>query len=175
MSRPVITIIASLALIAGVTAAGVAYAHGYRGGPHDGPVHYGPGMHTPGMGYGFPHRAPGHGWRPDGEHRLMHFAGHLELSDEQREAVEEVFDRERSEKRQIRDSMRDNRHAMQETMRGKGYGSEFERLAERHGDLIADMIKLRARTFASIRDLLTDEQQERLRSGRDHDDFFGWH
>lgn len=175
MSRSFVTIITGLALIAGVTVAGLAYAHGYRMGPHHARVHYEPGMYAPGMEYGFPHGMPGPGWRDDGEHRLMHFAGHLDLSDEQRDAIREIFDRMRSRQRELGDALRDNRRAMTDAMHNKGYGTDFERMADRHGGLVADMIKLRAETHASIREVLTKEQRARLPFDHDYGDFYDRH
>lgn len=159
-----LSILASLLLIIAVAATGLAYGHGYSPGRLYGPHHDQPYMHMPGMGYDDRHHGPGHRMWSDGERRLMHFARHLDLTDDQRDAIREIFDSSRTKKRELRDAMRDNRRAMADAMRDEGYGPEFERLAERQGGLIADLIALRAETYGSIQDLLTEDQRERLRS-----------
>jgi Spy/CpxP family protein refolding chaperone len=49
---------------------------------------------------------------------------------------------------------------------GAGDEAAIDELADRHGDLMAEMIKLRAANHARMQGLLTDEQREQMRQHR---------
>ncbi|MGE0372770.1 MAG: Spy/CpxP family protein refolding chaperone [Gammaproteobacteria bacterium] len=154
MNRNTSSLIATGVLLAAMTATGVALAHdGY------------PGPRAPGPEYGwFGYDRPHHG--PRGHHGmsgLSYLAEELDLSTEQRKTIRDIMDKSRSQARELGESMVENREQMDEVLDDKGYGADFDKLARRQGELIGEMIMLRAKTRARIEGALTEEQRERFR------------
>lgn len=95
----------------------------------------------------------------------------LDLSDEQREQVRGVIDAARPEFRKIADGLRANRKEMRGAMHSETFDEQaVRRIADRQGDLVADMIVLRGKVKSQVSALLTEEQRQQLRRdfGRHH-------
>jgi Spy/CpxP family protein refolding chaperone len=86
---------------------------------------------------------------------MLHMLERLEVTDEQREKIWAVMDK--------------NRRALRQAMRAGPYDAALVRqLADRQGQLKADMIVLGAQGRQEIRALLTPEQQERFKEMKKH-------
>lgn len=168
------SLIATGVLLAATIFTGMAFAHD----DHDGPRHMGHAY--PGAGYGGPgYWGPGygpHGYRGMGG--LSYLADELDLGKDQRKSIRDIMDKSRSHARELGESMIENREKMGDVLDEKGYGADFDKLARRQGELIGEMIMLRAKTRAQIEATLTAEQKERFQDYAD--DFcgrgpgFGW-
>lgn len=157
MKRTTSSLIAAGVLLATVTFTGVALAdNGYDGPRHMGRDHGWYGRHVPSYG------PPGHvrGGMMGG---LSYLADELDLSKEQREKIRDIVKKSRTQMRDLGESLGDNRDNMNEIFNEKGHGAEFDKLAHRQGELIGEMIILRAKTRAQIEGVLTAEQKERFR------------
>jgi Spy/CpxP family protein refolding chaperone len=90
----------------------------------------------------------------------------IDLSDEQREKVRSVIDAARPEFRKIADALRANHKEMRSTMRNDEFDEQaVRRVADRQGDLIADMIVLRGKLKSQVAAVLTPEQRQELHRG----------
>jgi Spy/CpxP family protein refolding chaperone len=155
MKRTKASIIAAGVLLAAATATGMAYAYDDYPGPH----HMGRGYGW--MGDNPPFYGP-HG-RHGMDHNLSYLADELDLSKDQRKSIRDITDKARSKSRELGESMIENREQMDDVMEDKGYGADFDKLARRQGDLIGQMIILRASIRAQIEGVLTAEQKEKFR------------
>lgn len=99
-----------------------------------------------------------HGHR--GEGGIEHMAERLNLTAEQRGAIREIVDRQRPQMRELRDKMRANREQLQALGQGGALDeTELRRLADAQGQLMAEMIVLRAKTRSEISAVLSEEQR----------------
>jgi len=90
----------------------------------------------------------------------------LDLSDEQRAQVRSVIDAARPEFRKVADAVRVNRKEMRALMRSDEFDERaVRRIADRQGDLVADMIVLRGKLKSQVAAVLTPEQRQELRRG----------
>ena len=107
-----------------------------------------------------------------------YLADRLDLSADQRKSIRDIFERSREDARKLRDAMLDNRVQLRDTLEAKGYGSQFEQLAKKQGELFGQMITLRGKARAQILNVLTEEQRKELkdlrmdRHDRDYDDWY---
>jgi len=142
---------------------------GYMGGPGSMPPPYwnqGPWMKGP-----FDMR--GHHGMPFRGHRHMDtdyadiLADRLDLTKEQRGAVDDIVKKSRREMRDLWEEHRDNRHDLHKMIRhGIQDQAAFGKLAEKQGQLTTRLIKLRAELRTRIVKILDENQQRRL-SGED--------
>ena len=168
-----------LALLLGAGMVGMAGAQGMHGGGMHGGGHGGVakgGMmeNCPMMGsqsrtgkrYG---KGPGsmRGGVMDPRHGEKEMMRRLDLDDDQRMQFRELRSEHRREEFARKADMMDLRDEMQELMAGDRPDPErvrelHGRMADVHGDMLADRIRLRN----EMRDRLTDEQREQLRERR---------
>ncbi len=107
-----------------------------------------------------------HGHR--GEGGIEHMAERLNLTAEQRGAIREIVDRKRPQMRELRDKMRANRERLQALGQGGALDeTELRRLADAQGQLMAEMIVLRAKTRSEISAVLSEEQRRQLEQMRE--------
>jgi len=95
----------------------------------------------------------------------------VNLSDEQRAQVRAVIDAARPGFRKVADSLRAHRKEMRGVMRSDAYDEgAVRRVADRQGELVAEMIVLRSKVKSQVAAVLTEEQRQELRkgSGRQH-------
>ena len=147
------------------------YGPGMGYGGH-GPMHrhegrgmygYGRGMHGPGANYGGMH-GPGYGGMPGGG---MGFGFGLDLSEEQRAEMGKLRNEMLPVMGELRGKMLANHEQLRALHRsGAADPAEIEKLADQKGDLMAEMIKLRAQHHARMQALLTEEQREKMREHR---------
>ncbi len=106
----------------------------------------------------------------DGPAHIERLADQLEVSAEQRTALREVVDTSRPQSRELMDRARANRRAFQALdPLAEDYSSRVEALAVEHGEISAQMLRLRAGQRAEIQAILTEEQRQqaaRLREGQ---------
>jgi Spy/CpxP family protein refolding chaperone len=117
----------------------------------------------------------------EGRDYYAYLADRLDLSDEQRRSVRDVLERARADARKLGETLRDNREQMRDNLEDKGYGPDFDRLAKKQGELIGQMISLRAKTRSQIMGVLSDGQKKALKDLRerrhhrdDYYDHYGW-
>jgi len=145
-------------LVAGVlvtmVAVGSVSAFQRGGGCGMGPM----GKHAA-AGYGM-HRGMGGRMMP-----MLRMMEKLEVTDEQREKIWAVMDKNRPAKRQQMTQMMKNRKAFREAERAEPFDAALvRRLAEDQGRSMAEMIVLRAQGRQEIKALLTPEQQAQFKA-----------
>ena len=119
--------------------------------------------------------ASAHG-RMGGDRQLERMAERLDLDDAQLESVRAIVDAHRAEQRALRDQLREGREQIRRLgAEGDFNEEEVEALAEVQGDIMAELIVLKASMHSRIAAVLTDEQREafaemgeRGRRGRGH-------
>jgi Spy/CpxP family protein refolding chaperone len=148
------SLVAAGFLLATVTVTGVALAHDYPGPRHMDPDRGWMGHGQPPYGGPYGHRGMGN---------LSYLEEELDLSEEQRKTIRSIMDKSRAQTRDLGEEMAENRTQMDDMLDDKGYGADFDKLARRQGELIGEMIMLRAKTRAQIEGALTAEQKERFR------------
>ncbi|MGF1529598.1 MAG: Spy/CpxP family protein refolding chaperone [Candidatus Competibacterales bacterium] len=116
-----------------------------------------------------------HGW---GHHRGGHpgprlerlidrLDGQLDLTPEQRSAMDAVVDTVRPELDALTREIRDSRRTVRRAGRTLPFQEDTVRtLADAHGQLVADAMVLRARTRAELLSVLSDEQRTALAERR---------
>lgn len=122
-------------------------AHGFDGGENGQREHF--AMDGDNMGPRIPHR----------------LAYRLGLSQEQRQALDDIADKHRSVLRQLRDSISDNGRALR---KARADDPKLQELAAAEGKAIADMIVLHKQIRAEVDNVLTDQQREKLKMLRHH-------
>lgn len=143
--RKSVTTLMLATMLTGTLAAGPLYAHPASGGCRHGD--HAMGVHGPG----------------GGEHRFMHFADRLNLTQAQRTTIRAVFDKARPQMRTLRDRMRHDRRALHELMAaGKADPAQVRKLADAQGRNVAEMIVLRSGIHRRIQAVLTPEQRQHL-------------
>lgn len=143
-------------------------ASGYMGDPGNMPPSYwgerpwmnGP-FGTPGY-QDMPFRTHRHHMRMDGDYADI-LADRLDLTKDQRKAMEDVVKKTRNEMRDLWEERQDNRHDLHKMIR---HGIEdqvaFDKLAENQGQLSTKLIKLRAELRTRVAKILDDDQRKRL-------------
>lgn len=128
-----------------------------------------------GPGYGRSSHHAGHGQCDHGKGRyLKRLARCLDVTDEQRAEFEAVMSKSRKQMAELRDEMRANRTQLRDLTRQAEFDEAAVRgMADRQGDLKAEMIVLRARQRSEIKALLTDEQIAQLDEMREGKHFRG--
>jgi len=144
--KVIVTIAASATLIVGAAAIswgagdGGYRDHGPAGGATGGPI-----MGRGGMG---------------GKFMLRALDRHLDLSDDQRVAIEAIIDASRTEGMALRQQMHATFEQIRSSVELEGYDEDRVRiLIENEAPQMVDMMLLRIRTLAEIRAQLTPEQQ----------------
>lgn len=144
MRKPSLVLLAALSLTAFSTS---AYAH--SGGPKG--AFAGPGMDFGGPGM-----------------MLEHMADHLDLTDEQRDAVRNVLEASKPEAEALREQWRANREALEALdPDDAAYETELNNIALSNGELATRGTLLFTRVRTEIDAVLTDEQREKLERGKD--------
>lgn len=139
-------------LLAAVIATGAAVAHDHYPGPRHAPAAYG------WMDYDSMPRGP-HGFYGGDPSHLEE----LDLSTDQKKAIRDILAQTRSKARDLGESLVDNQEEIRDAVSDKGYGPEVEKLAQRQGELIGNMIALRAKTRSQINGVLDEDQKKKLK------------
>jgi Spy/CpxP family protein refolding chaperone len=144
--KVIVTIAASATLIVGAAAISWAAGDGgYHGHGHAGDATGGAAMGRGGMG---------------GKFMLRALDRHLDLSDDQRVAIEAIVDASRTEGTALRQQMHATFEQIRSSVEQEGYDEDRVRiLIENEAPQMVDMMLLRIRTLADIRAQLTPEQQ----------------
>lgn len=99
---------------------------------------------------------------------LERMAARLGLSDEQRVEIKTIIDGSLDEATDLREQMRANRDQLRELMQQGGFDEAAVRsIADKQGDLKADMIVLRARQRSEMQAVLTDGQRAKMAEMRE--------
>jgi len=117
-----------------------------------------------GPGCGRSSHHAGQGRHEGGKGRyLERLARRLNMTDEQRAEIETVLHGSREQMAELRDEMRTNRAQIRELVSQADFDETAVRgMADKQGDLKAEMIVLRARQRSEMKALLTDEQIAQL-------------
>jgi protein CpxP len=92
----------------------------------------------------------------------------LDLTDQQRTEIRKVLETERSLMQPIHQQLRENREALKAaTKDGQFNEAEVTKLAQKQGDLMAQMIVSRERVQSQIWQILTPEQRDKLAQWRE--------
>jgi len=139
-----------------IGSAGIAYAYG---GP-DGPG--GPGGAPCGPGeFRNHHRGPDSEARKE---RMNYMMNRLELDQQQREAIKKIRDEQMAKMRTKRDEMKKIREAIREQAFAEKYdAAKVRELADAKAKLMSDMMVERMETMNRIRQLLTEQQEARMK------------
>ena len=98
---------------------------------------------------------------------MERLAKRLDMTEEQRAQMKMIRNKYREMKVDLRDRMRQNRSELRELSRQADFDeAAIRRLAEKQGDLKAEMIVLQARQRADLGTILTEEQRARLQQMR---------
>ncbi len=93
----------------------------------------------------------------------------LDLTDQQRTEIRKIMETERSVMQPVHEQMRANREALQAaTKDGQFNEAEITKLAEKQGELMAQMIVSRERVQSQIWQMLTPEQRDKLAKWREN-------
>jgi Spy/CpxP family protein refolding chaperone len=91
----------------------------------------------------------------------------LELTAQQRAEMGKIREEFLPQMGALRGRMQANHEQLQALLQGDAADqAEIDRLADQHGDLMAEMIKMRAANRTRMQGLLTDEQREQMRGHR---------
>jgi Spy/CpxP family protein refolding chaperone len=91
----------------------------------------------------------------------------LELTDEQRTEMGKIRDEFLPQMGALRGRMQANHEQLQALLQdGTADQAAIDKLADQHGDLMAEMIKMRTANMARMQGLLTGEQREQMREHR---------
>ena len=134
-----------------------------------------PDSDGPGCGRSSHHAGQGQHDRGKGRY-LERLTRRLDMSDEQRAGIEAVLDNSREQMAKLRDEMRANRAQLRDLTGQSGFDEDAVRgVADKQGDLKAEMIVLRARQRSEMKALLSDEQRAQLDEMRKGKHFRGRH
>jgi Spy/CpxP family protein refolding chaperone len=108
----------------------------------------------------------------------MRAMSQLELSNEQRAQIKNLFRDQRDAMRDTMDKMQDNRESLRDAAQNGADEKKVRTLAEKQGDLVTEMIMARTQMRKKINDVLTEEQRtelqkirkQRMNDPRDRDD-----
>lgn len=109
----------------------------------------------------------------DGTHKHSHHAKHfspmhkmmkqLDLSEDQRQQFKTIRQGNKAQYRAHHEALRENHRQLHELIASGGYTEDkASRLAEKHGEIKAEMARLRAAETARLYALLTPEQQKKF-------------
>lgn len=123
-----------------------------------------PAFGQPGRGFRGPggHGGPGDGF---GFHFLGRLADKLGLTDAQREQAKAILEAEHTANQPIFDELKSNRDALREASQFGAFEQnegEITGLAQRQGELQAQLIVSRERVKSQLYQILTPEQQQQL-------------
>lgn len=142
---------------------GSGYGQGY--GNHQ-------GMY--GQGYGHHGYRSGEGKRHNMKNRMDHMSDYLELTDKQRKSLEKIFEAAHEKQGDLKDALHDLRRDIRDAMDEDTINiATISSLADQQGKLIADKIKLRAKTWKQARTQLDEKQRKRMRR-MDHHSYGYW-
>jgi len=109
-----------------------------------------------GAGYGFDDQGMGPG------NRIGFLIRQLDLTDQQKADAKKILEAERSVMEPLRTQLRENREALQKaTENGQFNEATVTSLAQKQGDLMAQMIVSRHRIQSQIWQILTPEQRDK--------------
>lgn len=99
----------------------------------------------------------------DPDRMLEHMAEALELTDSQRESIQETMQGQRDEMHALHEQMRANHREMRNLdPADPNYQSLSATLAQRQGELTTQMMLLRSQLHAELMGVLSEEQQAKL-------------
>ena len=159
----------AIAAAIGATGIAVADMDGYGAGcPQGAQMQQGHGGFGSGMGYGGHGMMQGHGMMGQGPGAMMGGMGYgLGLTDEQRAEMGKIRGEFLPQMGELRGKMQANHEQLLALHQGGAADqATIGELADRQGELVAEMIKLRAAHQARMQALLTDEQREQMRQHR---------
>ncbi len=108
---------------------------------------------------------PDHGPGRHFDARVEHIADLLQIEGPQRERLRAVADAHRARARNLRDAMRANRRALRRLDPGApDYATELDQLADEHGRISAEQVRLGAEFRQAISGALSSEQRAQLAS-----------
>lgn len=100
--------------------------------------------------------------------KLMRALDHIEISDEQRDKIDEIFDENRDNMRELMRATRDNRKALHKAMQDDNSSLEMVKsLAKEQGDLAEERMIQQYQIRQQLKSVLTDEQREQLKNLRE--------
>lgn len=100
------------------------------------------------------------GYGDKGFKRLKHMAAELELTDEQRDQMKQLFRDQRDAMTDLKDQRQDMREAMRDLdVSAADYDQQVAALVEQAQSSAAEQVKLRAEQKKAMFELLTPEQQ----------------
>jgi Spy/CpxP family protein refolding chaperone len=154
------TLLSTAILTASLGAGGFAFAHDAYPGAH--------GMTPPMYGPWQDCNQPRHmKYGPHGMGEISYLADKLDLSKDQRKVIRKIMDEERAKTRELGESMYENREDIEDLLGDNGYAPEYDKLARKQGEMIGEMMILRAKTQAQVVAVLDDEQKKVYRKFRD--------
>lgn len=108
------------------------------------------------------HGDMGDGWSM-GAGPLGRMARHLDLADEQRNAIREVIQGSREKRIALRDEFRQLREDIANTIKTSGFDEDEVRLMlENRSSLMIDLAMLRIKSMADVYEILTPEQRQKV-------------
>ena len=120
------------------------------------------------------HGGMGGGWG-GGPGPMGHIVRHLDLEDEQREAIRNIMQASRKDARELRTQMGQLRRDIADTIRTSGFDADQVRLMlENRSSLMIDLAMVRIENMASIYATLTPEQQAQVNEFMEQGPR-GWH
>ena len=102
------------------------------------------------------------------EKHLEKMAVILDLTDQQKDQLENLFEKKWQDRQSMRAEVQTSREGLREYKQGKEFNeSEFRAIAQKHADLKTEMMVQRAKTKQQIFAVLTPEQQQKAEQLRD--------
>lgn len=109
-------------------------------------------------------------------HHMKHFMPmhkmmkHLDLSEDQRQQFKSIHQENKAQYQAQHEALRENRRQLHELVASGDYtAAKASQLAEKHGELAAEMTRLRTAEMARLYALLTPEQQKKFSSFKPED------
>ncbi|MCH9696628.1 MAG: Spy/CpxP family protein refolding chaperone [Gammaproteobacteria bacterium] len=97
------------------------------------------------------------------QRRLKRLIGFLDLTDEQRESVQTLYETFREQSQPIKDVMQQNRDTLRSLTQAVPVDTNtIQQVADSQGELFAQLIVLKTEKRIALRSILTDEQLEKL-------------
>lgn len=104
-------------------------------------------------------------------HHMKHFMPmhkmmkHLDLSEEQQQQFKSLHEKNKASYQEQHEALRKNHKQMHELIASGGYTEDkASQLAEQHGEIAAELARLRVAEMAKLYALLTPEQQKKFSS-----------